>query len=99
MGFTKGWLRYAKGGTYQPFFSESPLVVRWKGDGEEINAFSAPLFGTRTKHVTNTQYFDTPGLTYSTRTRNQISPSFWPSVLALTYKVHASSPMILAKSP
>jgi hypothetical protein len=46
VGKGKNWLHYAKGGTYQPFFSESPLVVLWVDDGGEIKAFSASLFGT-----------------------------------------------------
>jgi hypothetical protein len=72
------WLRYSKGGGYSPYFADSDLVVNWVDDGNEIKAYSAKLYGSWSKQITNTQYFGKPGLTYSSRTHREFAPALQP---------------------
>jgi hypothetical protein len=72
------WMRYAKGGAYAPFFSDSNLLVNWGADGHEIKAYSAQLYGTWSKQITNTQYFGSMGLTYASRTHREFAPALLP---------------------
>ncbi len=70
-----GWRDYAKGSGFSPMYFDTNLVVRWSADGAEIKAFSASLYGSWSKQITNTQYFGMPGLTYSSRTHRELAPS------------------------
>ncbi|RQS53465.1 BREX-1 system adenine-specific DNA-methyltransferase PglX [Burkholderia sp. Bp8986] len=72
------WLLYSKGGGYSPYFVDSDLVVNWLDEGKEIKAYSAKLYGTWSKQITNTQYFGKPGLTYSSRTHREFAPALQP---------------------
>jgi hypothetical protein len=72
------WRRYAKGGAYSPFFSDSNLLVNWGADGHEIKAYSAQLYGSWSKQITNTQYFGSMGLTYASRTHREFAPALLP---------------------
>ncbi|MCK1365186.1 BREX-1 system adenine-specific DNA-methyltransferase PglX [Bradyrhizobium sp. 62] len=74
----KGWLRYSKGGGFSPYFSDSDLLLNWEDDGAEVKAYSAHLYGSWSKQITNTQFFGKPGLTYSSRTHREFAPAIQP---------------------
>lgn len=78
VGFGKMWCSYAKGGGYMPFWGDQDLLVLWDGDGHEIKQFSAQLYGTWSKQITNVDYYGRKGLTYSSRTSSEFSPRIFP---------------------
>ena len=80
------WWRYAKGGSYSPFFSDSKLVLNWADDGNEVKAYSARLYGSWSKQITNTHYFGSRGLTYASRTHREFAPSILPGFSAFDTK-------------
>ncbi len=69
------WMTYAKGGAFSPMHFSSNLLLRWGEDGAEVKAYSASLYGSWSKQITNTQFFMVPGLTYSSRTHRELAPS------------------------
>jgi len=78
VGFGKKWCSYAKGGGYMPFWGDQDLLVLWSDDGREIKQFSAHLYGSWSKQITNVQYYGRKGLTYSSRTSSEFSPRIFP---------------------
>jgi hypothetical protein len=80
------WWNYSKGGGYSPYFTESDLVVNWLSDGAEVKAYSAKLYGSWSKQITNTQYFGKPGLTYASRTHRELAAAFQPPQSAFDTK-------------
>jgi hypothetical protein len=80
------WWRYSKGGGYSPYFVDSDLVLNWHADGCEVKAYSAMLYGSWSKQITNTQYFAKQGLTYSSRTHRELAPAFQPAHSAFDTK-------------
>jgi hypothetical protein len=67
------WKPLAKGGEYQPFWSEIPLRARWKDDGHEIKAYIDALHGQWSRVVQSTSLYGIPGATYSERTASSLS--------------------------
>ncbi|MFH0905450.1 MAG: hypothetical protein V1826_01905, partial [bacterium] len=67
------WPRLTKGGDYQPFWSDTPLVIYWKHNGEEIKAFIDGLYGQWSKQIPSVDLYGTPGATYTERTTSAIS--------------------------
>jgi 23S rRNA G2445 N2-methylase RlmL len=80
------WWRYSKGGGYSPYFVDSDLVLNWHADGSEVKAYSAQLYGSWSKQITNTQYFGMQGLTYASRTHRELAPAFQPAYSAFDTK-------------
>lgn len=77
-GDREGWLRYSKGGGFSPYFYDSDLLLNWENDGAEVKAYSAHLYGSWSKQITNTQFFGKPGLTYASRTHREFAPAIQP---------------------
>jgi len=86
VGFGKKWCNYAKGGGYMPFWGDQDLLVLWSEDGREIKQFSAQLYGSWSKQITNVQYYGRKGLTYSSRTSSEFSPRIFPADCAFDTK-------------
>ncbi len=61
-----------------PFWGDQDLLVLWSDDGREIKQFSAQLYGSWSKQITNVQYYGRKGLTYSSRTSSEFSPRIFP---------------------
>jgi hypothetical protein len=77
IGIAARWVSYAKGGGYQPFWGDQDLCVLWEDNGREIKQFSAQLYGSWSKQITNVDYYFRPGLTYSSR-GSEFSPRTLP---------------------
>src|SRR5690606_30337233 len=86
VGHSSRWIPYAKGGPYEPFWGEQELLVLWENDGQEIKDFSASLYGSWSKQITNVDYYFRPGLTYTARTVSEFSPRILPKGLAFDTK-------------
>lgn len=78
VGLDGRWCNYAKGGGYMPFWGDQDLLVLWDQDGLEIKQYSAQLYGTWSKQITNVDYYGRKGLTYSSRTSSEFSPRIFP---------------------
>lgn len=78
IGIGKKWCPYAKGGGYLPLWGDQELLVLWHRDGIEIKEFSAKLYGSWSKQITNVDYYGRQGLTYSSRTSSEFSPRIFP---------------------
>jgi len=69
----KGWVPFAKGGVYSPYYSDLHLVVNWERDGEDIRNFKDPQTGKLLSRPQNTEFYFHPGLTWSDRTTKLFS--------------------------
>ncbi|WP_175704191.1 type II restriction endonuclease subunit M [Burkholderia ambifaria] len=56
-----GWIGFAKGGAFSPFFADIHLAVNWRDDGRELDAFSGSV-------IRNPGYYLRAGLTWPLRT-------------------------------
>jgi hypothetical protein len=75
IGIGKKWCPYAKGGGYLPLWGDQDLLVLWHRDGEEIKEFSAKLYGSWSKQITNVDFYGRKGLTYEPLAKLKISKS------------------------
>ena len=69
----RGWVHFAKGGSYFPYYADLHLVVNWFGRGEEVKNRLNPRTGLPRSNVwmlarTEKEFFFRPGLTWSLRT-------------------------------
>jgi hypothetical protein len=74
----KSWPRLTKGGDYQPFWSDIPLVVHWKDDGNQIKALVDSLYRQWSKQIPSVNLYRKPGATYTERTTSAISLRLLP---------------------
>lgn len=68
----KGWVPFAKGGEYSPYYADTHLVVDWEEDGRRIRAFEKAV-------VRNAKYYFRPGLTWPERTVSAFGPQVLPA--------------------
>jgi len=74
-----GWVLFAKGGAYSPYYADVHLVVNWWEDGEEICGFVDPETGRLRSRPQNTDFYFRPGLTWPLRTTSNLSIRALPS--------------------
>lgn len=72
------WFFFAKGGEYQPFFSDVHLMVNWNRDGCEIKNFIDPSSGKLKSRPQNTDFYFKEGITWPERTTSGFSPQALP---------------------
>lgn len=72
------WRPYSKGGWFGPQWRDMDVVVNWGADGAEVKEFSASIYGTWTKQITNTAFYGRPGLCYPA-SRVEFSPRILPA--------------------
>jgi hypothetical protein len=75
----RAWLRLTKGGEYQPFWGDVPLVVKWANDGEEIKTYIESLYDQWSKQIPSVSLYGRPGATYSERTTSGMSLRVLPA--------------------
>lgn len=83
VSYDNGWIPFAKGGEYSPYFADIHLVVNWKNSGKELKNRVNPQTGRTFSNVaylyeTEQNYFQKPGLTWSVRTASGFSPRILP---------------------
>lgn len=54
----KYWVPFAKGGEYSPYYADIHLVVNWRDDGRELDAFEGSV-------IRNPDFYFRPGLTWA----------------------------------
>jgi hypothetical protein len=63
-----GWVSFAKGGAFSPFYADVHLVMNWESSGAELKANIISRHGSATKEVRNQDCYFRPGLTWPRRT-------------------------------
>jgi hypothetical protein len=80
---TAGWIGFAKGGAYSPFYSDVHLLVNWASDGQEIKNNLNEKGGIRSNvwmlRDTAKNFFLRPGLTWPLRTSKGLGFRVMPS--------------------
>lgn len=66
-GFRRGWVHFAKGGSFSPYYADIHLVVNWFRLGLEIKNFFKPN-GRLASRPQNEGFYFRPGLTWPLRT-------------------------------
>ncbi len=98
----KGWVPFAKGGEYSPFWADIHLLVDWKNDGErikaEVNRKYPYLNGNVDWVVKNQDYYFRPGLTWPLRTNSGFGVRILPAGVIFGHKGPAVIPSTDASS-
>ena len=81
----KGWVHFAKGGVYAPFYADVHLLVDWDEQGKRIRNFFKPD-GRLASRPQNIEYFFRPGLTWPLRTTSRISVRAMPAGCIFSHK-------------
>jgi hypothetical protein len=79
---------FTKGGPYSPFYSDVYLHIRWVGNGDELKAFSLTTPGTThwSRNIRSPDYYLRPGLTWSLRTKSELSLRVMPGGCVFGHK-------------
>ena len=85
------WIRYDKGGFFQPFFNPTTLVWRFRNNASENRAFQIGLSDTDAQVAQSSKHWKKPGICYSRAT----SIGFSPRVLAKDHVVNDKSIAII----
>lgn len=80
------WFPFAKGGNYSPFYSDVNLVINWKNQGDELNAF--PLCVIR-----NPNYYLQLGITWPLRA-HRFSPQAMSAGSIFSVRGYSAFPLI-----
>lgn len=72
------WFPFAKGGEYNPFYTDIHLHVNWGNSGEELRNYYDPGSGRLRSRPQNTEYYLRKGLTWPERTTSGFSPQVLP---------------------
>ncbi|MBX6362420.1 MAG: hypothetical protein IRZ00_01020 [Gemmatimonadetes bacterium] len=81
----RGWVHFAKGGSYSPYYADVHLVVNWFGRGAEIKNFYKPD-GRLASRPQNEEFYFRPGLTWPRRTTSGLSVRRLPAGCAFADK-------------
>src|SRR5690606_5257174 len=87
----RGWVHFAKGGSYSPYYADVHLVVNWWGKGAEIKNFYGPN-GRLASRPQNEEFYFRPGLTWSGRSQRGLSLRFFPAGAVFVDKVPVAFP-------
>ncbi|HKQ38033.1 MAG TPA: BREX-1 system adenine-specific DNA-methyltransferase PglX, partial [Verrucomicrobiae bacterium] len=72
IGLTSDWAPFAKGGEYSRFFDDIHLMICWKGNGREVDAFPGA-------YIRNSSFYGLPGITWPRRTTSPFGPRAFPA--------------------
>jgi hypothetical protein len=68
----KGWVFFAKGGEYSPFYFDLHLLVNWGQNGKELRDFDGA-------YIRNESHYFGPGLTWARRSTSGFAPYVLPA--------------------
>ena len=91
-GIGTDWIRYDKGGFFQPFFNPSVLLWRYERTAAENRAFQIKKYGTDAQVAQSGKHWEKSGLCYS-----RACSGFSPRVLVAGHVVNDKSIAILPK--
>lgn len=81
-----GWMGFAKGGAYSPYYADVYLVGNWTDNGSQIRNFFDPKTGKLCSRPQNIEYFGRPGLTWPLRTQGGLSLRAMPADCVFGHK-------------
>ncbi|MFC1559072.1 hypothetical protein ACFL39_00590 [Gemmatimonadota bacterium] len=79
----RGWIHFAKAGSFSPYYAGVHLVVNWFDSGAEIKNFNG-ADGKLASRPQNEDYYFRSGLTYSRRGTNRLGAGVLPSGCAFS---------------
>ena len=92
----RGWIHFAKGGSYSPYYADVHLVVNWFGAGAEIKNYVIQRYpyikGNWAWVVKNEDYYFRSGLTFPRRT-HRLAPSALPEDCLFSHGGQAAFPI------
>ena len=78
----QGWVGFAKGGVFSPYYSDVHLMAKWTHDGSEIKAGICKRYpylnGNAGFVAKNPQFYFRPGLTWPIKNRFSFKPRCLP---------------------
>jgi hypothetical protein len=80
-----GWLPYAKGGSYSPFYFDTHLCLNWKNNGQEMKAYLIEYRSSKgwspnwTAELHGSEHYGRKGITWPRRTSSRLSARILPS--------------------
>ena len=80
----RGWVPFAKGGEYSPFYGDIHLLVDWANDGRPIRETGNDA------RVQGEKYYFRAGVTWPERTASGFSPRVLPSGCLFSHVGHAA---------
>lgn len=85
-----GWLPFAKGGSYSPYYADVHLLVNWRDEGAEIEADALrkyPYLNGNAEWVLHREaHYLHPGLTWTLRTTSELSMRVLPRGCIFSHK-------------
>ncbi|MDF1659423.1 MAG: hypothetical protein P1U58_17540, partial [Verrucomicrobiales bacterium] len=82
LGLQNRWAPFSNGGTYSPFFRESPLVLEWKDSGALVKAYIGVKYpylnGNTDWNIQLEGFYGRPGLTYGKKTTSFSAQYLFP---------------------
>jgi hypothetical protein len=76
-----GFVTFAKGGQFSPYYADVFLAVQWGDNGNEIKAFAATTPGSThwSRNIRSADHYFRPGLTWPRRTQGGLSLRAMPT--------------------
>lgn len=94
IGRGNAWVRFSKGGDFSYFYLDTHLLLNWADDGAELKEINRNLNGSTAQVRQASDYWYTPGVTYSKRSAKGFSARVLPSDTIFT----SNGPAVLSTS-
>lgn len=94
IGRGEAWVRFSKGGDFSYFYLDTHLLLNWANEGAELKEVNRNLNGSTAQVRQASDYWYTPGVTYSKRSAKGFSARVLPSDTIFT----SNGPAVLSTS-
>ena len=94
IGRGEAWERFSKGGDFSYFYLDTHLLLNWANEGAELKEINRNLNGSTAQVRQASDYWYTPGVTYSKRSAKGFSARVLPSDTIFT----SNGPAVLSTS-
>ena len=94
IGRGKSWERFSKGGEFSYFYLDTHLLLNWANEGAELKEINRNLNGSTAQVRQASDYWYTPGVTYSKRSAKGFSARVLPADTIFT----SNGPAVLSTS-
>jgi hypothetical protein len=73
------WVPFDKGGDYQPFYSPTSLLLKWRKGGSELKVLNEARYGSDAQVMQSSKFWYKPGLCYTHVSSVGFAPRILPS--------------------
>ncbi len=94
IGRGEAWERFSKGGDFSYFYLDTYLLLNWANEGAELKEINRTLNGSTAQVRQASDYWYTPGVTYSKRSAKGFSARVLPADAIFT----SNGPAVLSTS-